>query len=68
MPRDLEIDELTRKIESLEGRFKQTIPDSSQKKRKRFKGINMKQRDIFISMNNENKYREFEQWLLMKTI
>ena len=68
MSRDLEIDELTKKIASLTNRFKTTNMTSPQNKRKKFTGVNIKQRDIFISMNNENTYREFEQWLLMKTI
>lgn len=66
MSRDLEIDELTRKIESL-----QSIRQSTalrQHKRRVFAGVNAKQRDMFVSMNDENKYREFERWLLMKTI
>ncbi len=68
MSQDLEIDELTKKIESLEGRFTNISRRKPQQNRKKFIGVNIKQRDIFISMNNENKYREFEQWLLMKTI
>lgn len=68
MSRDLEIDELTKKIESLTNKFKTTNMTSSRDKRRKFIGVNIKQRDMFISMNNENTYREFEQWLLMKTI
>ena len=68
MSRDLEIDELTKKIEALKGNFKASSITSLQNKRRKFQGVNIEQRDMFISMNNENKYREFEQWLLMKTI
>lgn len=66
MSRDLEIDELTRKIESLQGSRRNTI--LPQHKRRIFAGVNAKQRDMFVSMGDENKYREFEQWLLMKRI
>lgn len=67
MSQDLEIDELTRKISSLEDRFQNRIKPNKPT-RQEFDGLNTKRKDMFISMNDENQYREFEQWLLMKTI
>lgn len=67
MSQDLEIDELTRKISSLEDRFQNRIKPNKPI-RQEFDGLNTKRKDMFISMNDENQYREFEQWLLMKTI
>ena len=67
MEKDLEIDDLINKLANSEQNIKQIKRTIPRVLRTKFTDINLIQKDRFVSMNNENDYKEFEQWLLAKT-
>ena len=67
MEKDLEIDDLINKLVKSEQNIKQIKRTIPRVLRTKFTDINLIQKDRFVSMNNENDYKEFEQWLLAKT-
>lgn len=67
MEKDLEIDDLINKLAKSEQNIQQIKKTIPQILRTKFTDINIIQKDRFVSMNNENDYKEFEQWLLAKT-
>lgn len=67
MEQDLEIDDLINKLSKSEQNIRQIKKTIPRVLRTKFRDINIIQKDIFVSMNNENDYKEFEQWLLAKT-
>lgn len=67
MEQDLEIDDLINKLSKSEQNIQQIKKTIPRVLRTKFTDINIIQKNIFVSMNNENDYKEFEQWLLAKT-